>query len=107
MKMILGATIFAIATLACTVPAQADNRAPGVNHRQHKQHARITQGVRSGELTRQEARSLRAKQRAIRAEERAFKADGTLTKSERKALHRDLNEASRDIHREKHDGETR
>lgn len=90
-----------------TAPAFAGTRDPGVNKRQHKQHARIHQGVKSGELTRTEAKSLRADQRAIRAEEREFKSDGKLTKAERKELHQDQNEASRDIYREKHDQDKR
>jgi hypothetical protein len=87
--------------------AQAGTRDPGVNKRQHHQHARIAEGVKSGELTRSEARSLRSEQRAIRAEEREFKSDGVLTRGERRELHRDLNESSRDIYREKHDSSTR
>ena len=80
---------------------------PEVNHRQHKQERRIEQGVRSGELTRQEAKGLRQEERNIRREERAFKSDGKLTRAERKDLHRDLNKASKDIYREKHDGDKR
>lgn len=95
-------------TLAAAVaPAFAGDRAPGVTHRQHHQKARIQEGVRSGELTKDEAKSLRAQQRAIRAEKREFKADGQLTRSERRELHRDQNEASRDIYREKHDDDKR
>lgn len=87
--------------------AAAGTNDPGVNKRQHRQHARIAQGVKSGELTRSEARALRSEQRAIRAQEREFKSDGNLTRAERRELHRDLNEASRDIYREKHDSQTR
>jgi hypothetical protein len=82
-------------------------RDPGVNARQHNQHDRIAQGVRSGALTRDEAQGLRTEQRAIRQEERQYKSDGMLTKDERKDLHQDLNAASRSIYDEKHDAETR
>jgi Ni/Co efflux regulator RcnB len=80
---------------------------PKVNKRQHRQHARIHEGVKSGELTHSEARALRMEQRAIRQKERAYKSDGTLTKDERKELHEDLNAASANIHEEKHDAEVR
>ena len=80
---------------------------PGVNHRQHSQQRRIDQGVRSGELTRQETRALRKEERAIRQEEKAYKSDGKLTRTERKDLHRDLNQVSKDIYREKHDDDKR
>jgi len=56
----------------------------GANHRQHRQERRIEQGVRSGELTHQEAKGLRKEERNIRREERAFKSDGKLTRAERK-----------------------
>jgi hypothetical protein len=82
-------------------------RDPGVNARQHSQHDRIAQGIRSGELTRDEAKALRGEQRSIRREERQHKSDGILTRDERKDLHRDLHAASRNIYGEKHDAETR
>jgi Skp family chaperone for outer membrane proteins len=82
-------------------------RDPGVNARQHVQGERIRQGVRSGELTREEARSLMQERRNIRQEERAYKSDGHLTREERKDLHQDLNDLSRDIYHEKHDDEKR
>lgn len=82
-------------------------RDPGVNARQANQHERIGQGIRSGELTRSEARQLGAEQRAIRQEERQYKSDGVLTGEERKDLRQDLRAASRDIYSEKHDAERR
>jgi hypothetical protein len=85
----------------------AGARDPGVNARQHYQHDRIAQGVRSGSLTRDEAKGLRAEQRSIRQEERQYKSDGALTRDERKDLHRDLDAASRSIFSEKHDAEVR
>lgn len=82
-------------------------RDPGVNARQHRQHDRIGQGVRSGELTKSETKEVVAEQRAIRKEEREYKSDGKLTKDERKDLHQDLNAASKNIYEEKHDDEKR
>lgn len=82
-------------------------RDPGVNQRQHNQQDRIKQGVRSGQLTKEERKGLRSEQKAIRQEERAYKADGKLTKEERKDLHQDLNDLSKDIYQEKHDGDMR
>jgi len=82
-------------------------RDPGVNQRQHNQQQRIKQGVRSGQLTKEETRDLRSEQKAIRQEERAYKADGKLTKEERKDLHKDMNDLSKDIYQEKHDADVR
>lgn len=87
--------------------AHAGKRDPGVNARQHQQRERIQHGVRSGELTRREARGLAADQRDIRQLERAYKSDGRLSATERVDLHREQNQASREIFREKHDGQDR
>lgn len=87
--------------------ARGGIRDPRVNQRQHHQRQRIQQGVRSGELTREEVRGLREDQRDIHQQERAYKSDGTLTRGERRDLHRELNQASRGIHEEKHDEEVR
>jgi hypothetical protein len=103
------AVVLMAAALAagCAWNALAAERDPGVNHRQHRQEQRIEQGVRSGELTRLEAKKLRKEERAIRQEARAFKSDGKLTRAERKDLHRASSQASKDIYREKHDDEKR
>jgi hypothetical protein len=102
-------TILAVAGLACSISgtAWAGTADPGVNARQANQRERIQQGVASGEITRREQHRLNATQRAIAVEERAFKSDGRLTAAERRKLHRDLDRASRDIHRQKHDGQSR
>ncbi len=99
-------TLFlALATLPFV--AAAGTRDPGVNQRQHNQQHRVQKGVKSGELTRGETRRLQAEQRHIRHEERVYKSDGQLTGAERADLHRDQNRASRDIYRQKHDGQQR
>ena len=77
-------------------------RDPGVNARQHWQHQRIRQGVRSGELTKSEVQGLHQGQKSIREEEREYKSDGKLTLDERKDLHQDLNAESKDIYTDKH-----
>ncbi|MBV9462828.1 MAG: hypothetical protein JO317_01245 [Verrucomicrobiae bacterium] len=81
-------------------------RDPGVNARQGVQAGRIAQGVKSGALTPDEKNSLVSEEKAIASEEKEYKSDGTLTKDERKDLHQDLNEASKDIYQQKHDDET-
>ena len=101
-------TISAIAfTAVLSSPAQAATHDPRVNHRQHNQHARIAQGVKSGELTKAEAKDLRSDQQEIRTEEKAFKSDGKLTKDERQELHQDQNATSKEIYAEKHDEQER
>jgi polyhydroxyalkanoate synthesis regulator phasin len=93
--------------VAPSLQAEPGTRSPGVNRRERKQKARIKQGVKSGELTKDEAKELRQDQREIRQKEREMKSDGTLTKDERKELHQDLKESSQNIYEEKHDAEKR
>ena len=78
---------------------------PVVNQRQRNQQVRIREGVVSADLTRAETRRLRTEQRHIRRTERRAKADGTVTSQERAKIQRKQNRASRDIRRQKHDGQ--
>jgi len=88
--------------------AGAASAQAGVDARESRQKARIRQGVRSGELTSREAARLAAEQAAIRAEEYRYRHnDGHLGPWERFDLQRDLNRSSRDILRQKHDGQDR
>lgn len=80
---------------------------PAVDGRQHVQRARIREGIASGEVTRSEAKRLRAEQRHVRRVERRIKSDGEVTNRERARLQRKQNRVSRDIRRQKHDGESR
>lgn len=105
--MIGRAVVAAILVMTFAAPVFADPKSPGADRREHRQKQRIKQGVKSGELTKKEARALAAEQKAIRAKEREMKSDGVMTREERKELNRDLNEASRNIAEQKHDAETR
>jgi len=91
-----------IAALAFTSMAQAQSRTPVINHRQHRQERRINQGVRSGELTRNEAHHLRGEERRISRERRMAMAEGRMNRGERRHLRHEENRTSRDIYRDKH-----
>lgn len=91
-----------------TAQAEGSKRAPGVRKRQVRQHERIREGVKSGELTKDEARTLREKEREIQKEKQAARQDdGKIDAQERKDLQQKENEVSKDIYNEKHDIETR
>src|ERR1044072_9854744 len=110
MKKYFAAVLTLAGVLAVVSASQADAqrpRDPGVNARQHNQRERIQQSVKSGELTRRETGRLVEEQRVVRQLERAYKSDGTLTGAERRDLHHEQNQASRDIYRQKHDEQTR
>ena len=80
---------------------------PSIDQRQREQQARISHGLRSGEITRREADRLMDEQRDIRRMEASFRADGYLSASENARLHAELNDASRHIQREAHDAQQR
>jgi hypothetical protein len=78
-----------------------------LDERQENQRDRIAQGVRSGELTRPETRRLVRGQEHLRRMERRAEADGDVTARERARLHREANQQSRRIRRQKHDAQHR
>ncbi len=75
--------------------------------RQHRQDNRIDQGVKSGELTKRETKRLHAEQRMIKKAEHRAEADGTVTGKEKARLENMQDKASKDIYRQKHDGQDR
>jgi hypothetical protein len=80
---------------------------PGIRHTQKHQTMRISQGVKSGELTRHETKRLVREQKHIQHEKRLAKADGKVTRRERKHIRREQRVANRDIYRQKHDNQDR
>lgn len=97
---ILGALL--IAALAFTSAAQAQTRTPVINRNQHKIERRIHQGVRSGTLTRNEARRLQREDMRIQHEKRMAMADGKMTFAERRHIRRQERKLARAINRDEH-----
>lgn len=77
----------------------------GIDRREYREQQRINQGIRSGELTRREARRLEAGLARIKIDERFARSDGNLSPRERARLNRELNHESGGIYRQKHDGQ--
>jgi hypothetical protein len=91
--------------LATTATASAHDWYGGkrdIDARRAREAGRIENGLRSGQLTWREYRSLRREQADIAADERRAKADGYVSGYERYRLNRELDQASRDIYRLKH-----
>lgn len=101
--MKLSAAVLAAAALLTSVPAFADS----IDRREYNQERRIHQGVRSGQLTREEARRLETEQARIRHMEANAERDGRVTRHERARIDHAQDAASRHIYREKHDGQSR
>ena len=107
MKRYILAGLAAALTAAAPAYARHDGRDAAVNERQHRLEQRIERGWRSGDLTRREYRRLNYELREIDSAERYFMSDGHLTRRERGELYARLDALSRDIFRERRDGEVR
>ena len=91
------AAIFAGSALAQTA-GEADRNAD--------QQQRIEQGLKSGELTPEEAGKLEREQSHIDKDEARAARDGSVSPAEKARITREQNRASRDIAREKHNATT-
>jgi hypothetical protein len=82
---------------------------PVINAREKNQEKRINQGVKSGKMTKAQAKQLRGEIKGDKQEKRAMiKANGgkPLTAQQRKSLRQNLNQSSKQIYQEKHPANT-
>ena len=110
MRIVHALTAAALGLVSAGVLAQAapaTPATPGIDQRQARQEQRIDQGIASGELNKRETRRLGREQGAIDRAENKAKADGNVTTAERHHLRHMQSRASKDIHRQKHDAQTR
>lgn len=77
------------------------------NHRQCRQESRINQGVRTGQLTRQETFKLAQNQRKINRYEQIARADGRISPKEFRKLDNMQDRQNRVIFQQKHDRQFR
>lgn len=81
---------------------------PGsIAERVERAHQRIEHGMRTGQLTREEAMRLRGEFMHVRDQEARARADGHLDRRERERLHRELDRLERRISALKHNDERR
>ncbi len=104
-KSLTKMTILAALAVIATAPAMAGT--PRLDEREANQKARIHQGVKSGELTKPEARHLREGEARLNYNEARAKADGVVTPAERARLQNEANRESARIYQQKHDAQTR
>lgn len=83
--------------IAFTFTAQAQTNTPNVTKTQVNQVKRVKQGVRSGELTRKEAKQLKRQQKDIQRTKRKAKADGKVTRKERVVIKQKQAKANKNI----------
>lgn len=99
-------TMIAGLVVAGSLPVAMAENQKTVNHRSHRQQERIHQGVKSGELTKQEAVRLEKQEHHIKQMEKRAEADGKLSPRERHRLEEAQNHESKMIYHQKHDQQT-
>lgn len=82
-----------------SVVGQGRDNTPGIDNAQANISQRIDEGVRTGHISRREARSLHMRERAIARNEARFKRDGVVTPQERRQLRDELNGLRDDMER--------
>ncbi|MEQ1722613.1 MAG: hypothetical protein ABL930_05520 [Pseudobdellovibrio sp.] len=100
MKTIL-LPILAIALLTLSAEARRDQK------REVKQQSRIGQGVKSGELTKREAKKLRKGQKRVDHMQKKANADGQVSIEERAKIEKAQDKQNALIYKQKHDGQER
>ena len=96
----------ALAAALAASPAFAQPGTARIDQREANQERRIEQGVKSGSLTRKEARRLENDQAHVQKMETRAEADGKVSARERARIERAQDRESRRIYREKHDKQT-
>jgi hypothetical protein len=99
--------IAALGIFGITASIQAQTATPRATHRQVNQQARISHGVRNGELTGREAVGLQVQQVHVHRTKKRAKADGVVTPAERRKINRKQKRANKNIAVQKHDRQRR
>lgn len=102
---LIAALSLAPAAVLAQTPSTTTNTKPAtINQRKENQQDRIGQGVTSGQLTAGETSRLEHQEAGINKEEHGMRAqdNGKLTAQDRKTLHKQQNQESRRIYRDKH-----
>lgn len=86
--------LLALPLIGClTMPAYANSDSSHFQSRIDKQHMKIKKGIKSGELTKREAKSLRREHRHISKLNKLFMQDGELNRFEKRTLKNELKTA--------------
>ncbi|MDQ3650855.1 MAG: hypothetical protein M3458_11400 [Acidobacteriota bacterium] len=93
--------------LAGSTEALAQNRNRGGRSNDYQDRQRVRRGVRSGQITRDEAREIREREQQIRAERRGYRSDGTMTREERREIRSDERQQDRYIRSQRRDNDRR
>jgi hypothetical protein len=100
--LILTALIFTTSGLLAQ-----NTKTPKLNKKQKIQMQKIEQGVKSGELTRLEAKKLLKQEAKLNKFEKKIKSDGIITPKERAKLNNKVKKLDKKIFKEKNDRQVR
>ena len=75
------------------------NSTPGIDRAEYNIHARIAEGVRTGQINQREANRLCNREVQIERHEARFKADSVVTEQERRQLRNELRTLSEQVDR--------
>jgi hypothetical protein len=89
-------------TVIFAIGVQAQTTTPKINQKQKQQHARINQGIKTGELTNGEIQRLKNQQLKIQHDKKMAKSDGLVTERERSHILNEQQRSSKNIFRKKH-----
>ena len=84
-----------------------NTKTPKINKKQRVQLKKIDQGIKSGELTRIEAKRLLNQEAKLQKKKKIAKADGKVTPRERKTLRKEARKLDAKIYKQKHDKQKR
>jgi hypothetical protein len=100
-------TLFVLGLLAVISTESYGQTTPGADTRQKNQKHRVKTGVKSGEITKREAKSIHKSTKSAKRYEAKAKSDGKVTWKERARLKHKENQSSRKIYRTKHNKKDR
>lgn len=99
--------IISVLLFAATSIFAQEAKTPKLDRKQKKQIHKIEKGIKSGDLTRFEAKKLKKQKHKLAKMEKRAKADGKVTKRERIRLNKEAKKLDRKIYKEKHDMQKR
>ena len=106
--LLFGTVALAQSPTTSTTAPSTPSADPSVAQRKENQQDRISQGIKSGQLTAGETSNLETKEAAINGETRADRAanGGKLTQAEKQQVNSQQNQVSKQIYNDKHNANT-
>lgn len=98
-------TLAIVGIVSALILSGTPGGATTIHKHQKKQSKRIEKGVKSGELTPEEAAKLKANEADIQAKREKALADGKMSKKEKREIRHEQKQTGHEIRKEKHDSQ--